>query len=424
MARLRRPLIAGLFLVAILLVLWSFVGRINRLTATSDTHGTELLRKAAAFIQAQKTFSVVVEVEVGLESQRFGKSENTTSCSLSVGRPDRLAMREQSGPNGLFLVADGIQFSRGIRRLKEYFVSEDPSSLDEVFYDPVAYVMCKAIGIPFFRSFLHDHVYEELMYDVIESHDLGVEEIDGHAYGHLRLEQNESVWDLWVDTGTTPLIKKVSIQPKESSNPSGQDETQLKMSVVYQFRDWNLKPQFPESEFVFNPPAGWKIDNLSGHPGRDFANRPGTLTSLGEQAPDITITTLEGTASRLADLRGHVTLVNFFATWCGPCKLEMPDLQKIWNEFRDHDEFRMFVIGREESTETVRAFKDAHGFTFPMASDLDRSAFGRFATETIPRTYLIDRDGKIVYQYTGYDIEKKERRKLRALLKKELGKRE
>jgi peroxiredoxin len=157
-------------------------------------------------------------------------------------------------------------------------------------------------------------------------------------------------------------------------------------------------------------------------PRPDFANRPGSLTSVDEQAPDITITTLDGTSIQLSDLRGRVVLVNFFATWCGPCKWELPDLQAIWNEVHADDEFRMFIIGREESAEIVRAFRDEHHFTFPMAADPDRSAFDRFATESVPRTYLIDRDGNIAYQCTGYDFEKLELAKLKALLKKELGK--
>jgi len=158
-------------------------------------------------------------------------------------------------------------------------------------------------------------------------------------------------------------------------------------------------------------------------PRHDFANQPGTLTSVGERAPDITVTSVDGPSIRLADLRGRVVLVNFFATWCGPCKMELPELQEIWNEFHDRDEFRMFVIGREESAETLRAFKDENGFTFPMASDLDHSTFDRFATESIPRTYLIARDGNIVYQCCGYDFEKEELRKLRTILKNELAQR-
>jgi peroxiredoxin len=137
-------------------------------------------------------------------------------------------------------------------------------------------------------------------------------------------------------------------------------------------------------------------------PPPDLTNRPGTLISLGQTTPDVAFTTVDGGAVHLGDLRGRVVLLNFFATWCGPCRMELPELQEIWNEYRSHDDFEMFVIGREESAETVRAFNDEHGFTFPMASDPDRSAYSHFATESIPRTYVISRDGKIVYEVTGY----------------------
>lgn len=156
-------------------------------------------------------------------------------------------------------------------------------------------------------------------------------------------------------------------------------------------------------------------------PPPDLTNRPGTLISLGETTPEVAFTTIDGRAVRLGDLRGQVVLLNFFATWCGPCKMELPELQHIWNEYRGRDDFEMFVIGREESAETVRAFKDEHGFTFPMASDPDREAYSHFATKSIPRTYVISQDGKIVYEVTGYYPD--EISTLKNVLKQEIAKR-
>jgi peroxiredoxin len=153
-------------------------------------------------------------------------------------------------------------------------------------------------------------------------------------------------------------------------------------------------------------------------PRPDYANRPGTLTRVGEPAPTFTVTTVDGNLLRSADLRGRVVLLNFFATWCGSCQKELPYLQTIWNEFRDDSDFQMIAVSREESNETIRAFKSEHGFTFPMAPDPDNSVYSQFASQFIPRTYLISRDGTIIYQCTGYHEEELSR--LRTLVRKEL----
>ncbi|NLE40012.1 MAG: TlpA family protein disulfide reductase, partial [Pirellulaceae bacterium] len=123
---------------------------------------------------------------------------------------------------------------------------------------------------------------------------------------------------------------------------------------------------------------------------------------------------------RSVDMRGRVLVVNFFGTRCGPCKKELPHLQAIWDEFQTNDDFRMIVIGREESDDDLQAFGREQGFTFPMASDQDALVYHAFASNYIPRTFLISRDGTIVYQWTGHYDE--EISKLRKLLRKELAK--
>jgi peroxiredoxin len=152
----------------------------------------------------------------------------------------------------------------------------------------------------------------------------------------------------------------------------------------------------------------------------DHANRPGTLTHVGEPAPDFQLTSIEGTPFHTVNLRGKVIVLNFFATWCGPCQMELPGLQAVWDEFRNDDDFRMLVIGREESEASVRAFQQEHGFTFPLASDPDRSVYDKFASQSIPRTYLISRQGTIVHQSTGFY--EAEISRLKKLLRKELEK--
>lgn len=154
----------------------------------------------------------------------------------------------------------------------------------------------------------------------------------------------------------------------------------------------------------------------------DHANRPGTLTRIGHSAPNFEITDVDGKVFRTADLRGRVTVVTFFATWCGPCQKELPHLQATWSELQDNDDFRILAIGREESDDSLKAFRSERGFTFPMASDGNAAVFHKFASHSIPRTYLISRQGTILYQCTGYY--ETEISRLGKLLRKELVKRD
>lgn len=127
-----------------------------------------------------------------------------------------------------------------------------------------------------------------------------------------------------------------------------------------------------------------------------------SFVRVGDAAPSFTITDTDGAEFVLDDLRGKVVLVNFFATWCGSCLQELPHVQKLWDEHRGNGNFALVVVGREETNESVSAFRSKHGYSFPIAADPERSLYGLYAKELIPRTYLVSRDGKICFASTGF----------------------
>ncbi|MEW5828914.1 MAG: redoxin domain-containing protein [Chloroflexota bacterium] len=118
-------------------------------------------------------------------------------------------------------------------------------------------------------------------------------------------------------------------------------------------------------------------------------------------APELTLTDLEGNTVSLADLRGQVVLVNLWATWCPPCKYEMPTLQAY---FEDHgaEGFTLVAINDGDPTDDVVAFARDYGLTFPVWLDPTYIASEQaFKTNALPSSFVIDREGVVRYAWTG-----------------------
>jgi peroxiredoxin len=113
-------------------------------------------------------------------------------------------------------------------------------------------------------------------------------------------------------------------------------------------------------------------------------------------AADFTLADLHGKTWRLKNMQGKVVLVNFWATWCPPCRKEMPDLQSLYDRFKG-DGLIVFAISDEDAA-TVEPFIAARKVTYPVLLDSDRKVNGLFHVYGIPRTYVYDRNGRLVSQ--------------------------
>ena len=130
-----------------------------------------------------------------------------------------------------------------------------------------------------------------------------------------------------------------------------------------------------------------------------------TLIHAGDVAPDFTVQMLDGSRITLSDLRGKVVLVNFWATWCPPCRQEMSHLQKdVIDRFAGQDVV-VLPISRGEERKTVENFLEKMGYTFPVGLDGDQSIYKKYASNYIPRSVVVGKDGKVVYVGVGYDEE-------------------
>jgi len=142
------------------------------------------------------------------------------------------------------------------------------------------------------------------------------------------------------------------------------------------------------------------------------------LVKVGDSVPAFNLNSEESVVSA-ESLKGKVVLINFFATWCPPCVKELPHLEKeVWGPFKEHKDFVLLVVGREHSQKDIEQFAKTRGLDLPFYPDPDREMFSLFAKQNIPRNYIIDKQGKIVYSAVGFN--ENEFNKMKEILQKHL----
>ncbi|MDH7486022.1 MAG: TlpA disulfide reductase family protein [Anaerolineae bacterium] len=127
---------------------------------------------------------------------------------------------------------------------------------------------------------------------------------------------------------------------------------------------------------------------------------PRPAVELGRYAPDFTLTDLNGEAVSLSDWRGQVVLLNFWASWCAPCRQEMPLLQATYSAYAD-DGLVVLAVNMGEEKRRVENFAADLALTFPVLTDEEITAGTLYRVRGAPTTYFIDRDGVIRQRYVG-----------------------
>ncbi len=123
--------------------------------------------------------------------------------------------------------------------------------------------------------------------------------------------------------------------------------------------------------------------------------------TLGTPAADFKLIDLEGKWRALSDFRGQVVLLNFWATWCGPCRVEMPSMEIVYQDLKEKG-FEILAISSDPQGSVVtRPFVESKGLTFPILHDSDYRVSGTYGIRTLPMSYLIDRQGTLRHRIFG-----------------------
>ncbi len=136
------------------------------------------------------------------------------------------------------------------------------------------------------------------------------------------------------------------------------------------------------------------------------------------KAPDFTLKSQSGENIKLSELRGKVVMINFWASWCGPCRQEMPVLDQLYQRYRSLD-FTILGINVEEDSEAAKSLLKDVPVTFPILFDSANNVSKLYKVKGMPSTLLVDRDGNMRYMYMGYQrgYEQEYQNQVRALIR-------
>jgi len=132
------------------------------------------------------------------------------------------------------------------------------------------------------------------------------------------------------------------------------------------------------------------------------ADSPSILHAVADRpmAPEFALADIDGVMHRLSDYRGQVVIVNFWATWCPPCREEMPSMQRAWEQIQDED-MVILAIDVGEDEDTIFTFTADYPVEFPLLLDLDSAVIQEWPVRGLPTTFVIDPQGHIAYRAIG-----------------------
>ncbi len=140
-----------------------------------------------------------------------------------------------------------------------------------------------------------------------------------------------------------------------------------------------------------------QLGGLAAQPTEPPMTTTETTEPMDYSAPDFTVLDWEGNSVKLSEFEGKSVVLNFWASWCGPCKSEMPDFQAAYEEYGEEIHFLMVnCTGGRETVDSAKEFIEESGYTFPVYFDTTYEAASTYGASSIPMTFFIDANGDLV----------------------------
>lgn len=398
----------------------------DRANGIADPKSAEILHAVSDFYLNLKSWQTRL-IQKLLASSDTKTVELLSVVEVGVKKPDQIAITLKAGMPGGSMLCDGTNSYFYSQILNKYNVKPQPEDLEKVFGDPSSrYVNGPYALYSLLPSLVSKDPYDSIMAGVKKVEYVGADDIDGTPCHHIRFTQEKFVWDLWVDSGKSPWIVKVSpdlFADLAGSAPRalGRIPKSTKMSLTFRYKNWLSKPNLKKSYFTFTPPPESSETKTFSPDTNDEKTEKSSL--IGKDAPTFKLALTDG---KECDLSKHkdkdVVILDFWATWCPPCRESLPVLTRVSKNFANkHVVFYPVNVG--EDAEKVKAYLTKADLDVTAALDTDKKVSALYGVSGIPQTVVIDKNGVIKVLDVGYssDMEQRLTSEIESILKNKSG---
>ena len=388
--------------------------------SAGDDSGREILESAVDHYAKLDAYAARMEINLKLpeEFAAMAGGMEPSHYEAVATRDGRVAFRPQGGMISDPFVQSADQWYVEIGFLKAY-VLQDAVPMDQLLDEGGD----RGIPVPGCVEFVRlgrkqDEAGSFLATESIT--DAGSEEVGGVMCRHLELSGAGIEGDVWVTEGATPWVVRILMDPP--TPPPGENDGMMMITPALEitYSDWVGDPDL-EGAFVIeinedftkrdSMPSNEEIAGGGGHgPGGDHE-------SIGEPAPALSLATLDGGRMNLAELKGQVVVLDFWAVWCKPCLMALPGVIEVTSELADKG-VTFYAVNQLDKKDKIRSLLKEKGWDLPVALDTDGSAGQAFGVTGIPHTVIIDREGVIRHVHSGFfpGMEKQLKEEVEALL--------
>jgi thiol-disulfide isomerase/thioredoxin len=349
-------------------------------TDTTQDAAHALLRKVSDTYAGLTRYHLVAEVTATIDDGEHEPAVTQTTMAFAKGDGSevRAEIAEESGT--VLLVSDGQTVwqympDRGV------YTTEDATQLPDGALEGVV------LGFLQQYILLADSADDAFIVDEqaigVDNHSADISVLDiSYKTDTAPPEMHGVVKRIWVDNASNLIVREeFTMHHPTSDGGSVRADRVLKLTVA------DLGADVDDALFTFAPPEG----------AREVSDASSPL--VGSEAPDFTLNDAAGNEVTLSDLRGKVVMLDFWATWCGPCRQVMPSLQRLHEEY-SADGLLVYGVNSEEVT-LVDEFLTHNGYTFPTLRDSQNTAAMLYRVEGIPTTVLVGRDGVVIEHFVG-----------------------